>query len=184
MSNLGNLDPLIVPHWVESQLSNAGLTLPDLYDLSKIKTILSQEDLSQIHFANSFTGLFFGVTVFNGLTDIWSSQDSTLVKTLTGLPSYSLPRFMERLKGNQVPIWMSCVEGNPPFRVWSHAQGIDPVKSKIYLILHPGSEATMEGKEMRTDILKEICEASYVFCSFSDLARSQIYRRYVLDRTE
>ena len=173
--------PILVPYWIAKQINRNNLPYNIVFDLVKLSTICSKEDLAIMLCLNInpiYSSQFLGTAEFaSGIYGFWDrfiNNDTKKLRDLEPLVEYKI---IERLYSDSVNNVLSSEYPNP-FEIKS----IDSVVGDdhaLMIIIYPGHFGGSSTRQIQKQLVREYLKQSYVFSEYDAVARDPLYLQYV-----
>lgn len=172
--------PVLVPYWVVRQLERHRLPASTIFDLEKMMTLSSLEDLSIMLALNERpdqAALFYGCVASeipqNALTKHWSAsynQQYQKIKQLLSLVNSVDPRLL--YDENTAPAFESG------FEIMSIESGLDNTGA-LMIVVYPGFFGGPQTKQIQQALLREYLKQTYEFVAYHTTAKDPLFAQYL-----
>lgn len=170
----------LTPAWVVTALKRSQMPLNTLFDLSKLKELVSREDLAVIYCMNQNASSFLGIEDFGSwLKKQWAATDAPLLneleKTLELYPGLKEPR----LYAASTTATGGDIESGActAFEI-AKTDSIADTTASLVVVIHPG--AFGEGRtELQADLRRAYLSALYDFLPTRQLAQDPVFGKFL-----
>ncbi len=165
----------IIPHWVVGALKRHGLATADILNYSKLKPILSMNDLLSIEAAQSFYEHILGVRESQSILYEWIStandQDKVLIETQLG--PLSKDKFQQDTVFDRLFTDIESLGDATPFEV------VPLSNLAIGVIVYPGHFTAAKARDHHLAVCRAILKQLYVYEKHASVAASPLTLRYL-----
>ncbi len=172
--------PILVPYWIAKQINRNKLSYDVIFDLAKLSTVCSKEDLATMLCLNTnlkHSRLFVGPAEFySSLYGVWDTVGSDANKLFDLAPLVD-SKIKERLCIEQGNNTLSSEYPNPfEIRSINSAIGDDHA---LMIIIYPGHFGGFSTRQIQKQLVREYLKQSYVFSEYDAVAKDPLYLQYV-----
>ena len=172
----------LVPIWVATALKREGLTLAEIFDLSKIKGVLSREDLAVLHCINQNPSNFLGVEDLGGwLRKQWAATDAVLLEELEKTLELYQGLKEPRLYAGSTAATGSCDESDActAFEIVK-TESVTGVNPSLIVIIRDGAFGT-GSTQLQADLRRAFLKSLYDLLDVRELAHDPVFAKFVKD---
>ena len=172
--------PIIVPYWIAKQIDRNKLAYNVIFDLAKLSTISSNEDLAMLFAINNSMDLqckLFGAVANTSLYGVWDSTNRELTRKIKEIVPLIEEQISHRLFVGDVNNTLSS-EYPKPFEIRS----IDSVVGDdhaLMIIIYPGHFGGSSTRQIQKQLVREYLKQSYVFSNYENVAKDRLFLQYV-----
>lgn len=167
--------PVLVPYWITKQLERHNLPHNSVFNLEKLSSICSPEDLAIMLILNKdpqIASEFFGSKPDLMLYDYWNNNYNTLCKKLVDtLPIHTNP--LARLLSE------AHIDRFPNAFDIKYIQAEVGLQSALLISIYPGHFGGPTAYEEQTKLTKEYLTQLYVFIDYDAVARDPLFMQYL-----
>ncbi len=164
----------VIPSWIADALKRHGLQIADILNFSKIKPILSMNDLLSVEAAQSFFQQVTGVRESQSIIYEWftTADDKDKVYIEKQLEPLSKDKF-QRDTVNDRLFSENNFSGNTPYEV------VPLADLAIGVIVYPGAFAASKAHDHHLNVLRAILKQLYVYEKHGPVSESPLNLRYL-----
>ena len=165
----------VIPSWIASALKRNKLDLSDLLVFSKIKSILSMNDLLSIEAAQSYWEEVIGIKNRQSILYEWicTANDVDKVFINTQIEPLSKDKFQRDTVRSLLFTETNNLGMQAPFEV------VPLADLAIGVVISPGAFAGTKAKGHHLSVLRDILKQLYVYERRTPVTASELYLRYL-----
>ncbi len=172
--------PILVPYWIAKQINRNKLSYNVIFDLAKLSTICSSEDLATMLCLNTDSAnrsIFLGTSDYSSnLYGIWD-RVGVDVNKLRHLAPLVDSKIKERLCVDVVNNTLSS-EYPKPFEIRSIDSDVGDDHA-LMIIIYPGHFGGSSTRQIQKQLVREYLKQSYVFSEYEAVAKDPLFLQYV-----
>ena len=172
--------PILVPYWIAKQINRNNLSYNIIFDLAKLSTICSKEDLAImlcLNFNPNTSSHFLGTAALaTNLYGVWGKKVND-TKKLRELEPLVISKIMERLSAISGNNTLSSEYPNP-FEIRSIDSDVDDDHA-LMIIIYPGHFGGPTTRQIQKNLVREYLKQSYVFSEYDAVAKDPLFLQYV-----
>lgn len=170
IESAAHIDVFLIPSCVKAAIERRAFPLTVLFDLVKLKTFLSDEDIALIYqLNNSGSSLVFGTVANPSLYDRWTKtqEAAKIYDNICVLSAMHQTLTKDRL-----------ITNDP--NATGEAYTIQTLSSAgILITIYPGFFARPESNKYKTQLVRSYLKLLYEYTNYSTVSRDSVFPKYV-----
>lgn len=166
----------LIPSWIADTLKRHGMSMGDILNFSKIKPVLSMNDLLSLEATQRFFEQVTGVRESQSILYEWISTANDVDKLY--ITSQLEPLSADQFQRDTVQQRLFTESDSAPVNA-TPFEVVPLADLALGVIVTPGAFAGMKAHEHHLTVLRTVLKQLYVYEKHSPVAASPLYLRYL-----
>lgn len=171
---------VLIPYWIEETLRRNQLPLATCLDFAKLRPLLALSDLIGFSTLQRYTELVTGAKeVYPALSDIWydslskdqADEREFLLHGVTALDDGQV--FRKDIFARLFEAEAKLQQYQEPCITYDLTPGVCGV------VIYPGFFGAAATPELQRSLIEAILKVLYVYCTYSEVAQTSLFKRYL-----